>query len=253
MFHEIQIVAVLAYFKSCCIFAFIVRFCAILRSNDLQRFSDNGQNGTPFSLAVTNLKEKNYLYAANGSDGTISGFKINPITGNLQFVPGSPFATTGQPANYSLVVSPDNRFLFVASDAAALLHVFRISRGTGRLREVPGGPFKVDTSFSGLKVSTNGMFLLAGGNPNGGIAGSLSPIAGSSFLLPDFTAGIAITPKGNLLYTALFISGAVDGQSIDTDGTLTPVPGTPFITGEHAITGLMESVVTFPAPACSQH
>ncbi len=101
---------------------------------------DNGQNGTPFSLAVTTLKEKNYLYAANGADGTISGFKISPITGNLQLVPGSPFATNGQPANYSLAVTPDNRFLFVASDGAALIHVFRISRGTGRLHEIPRWP-----------------------------------------------------------------------------------------------------------------
>jgi hypothetical protein len=44
---------------------------------------DNGQNGTPFSLAVTTLKEKNYLYAANGADGTISGFRINPTTGKM--------------------------------------------------------------------------------------------------------------------------------------------------------------------------
>src|ERR1051325_6766676 len=63
---------------------------------------DNGQNGTPFSLAVTTLKEKNYLYAANGADGTISGFRINPATGDLQLVPGSPFATNNQPDNYSL-------------------------------------------------------------------------------------------------------------------------------------------------------
>src|SRR6266436_5653731 len=34
---------------------------------------NNGQNATPFSLAVTSLKEKNYLYAVNGGDGTISG------------------------------------------------------------------------------------------------------------------------------------------------------------------------------------
>ena len=129
---------------------------------------DNGQNGTPFSLAVTTLKEKNYLYAANGVDGTISGFRINPTTGNLQLVPGSPSATNGQAANYSLAVAPDNRFLFVASDETALIHVFRISRGTGKLREVSGGPFKVNASFSGLKVSTNGKFLLASGNQNGG-------------------------------------------------------------------------------------
>jgi hypothetical protein len=82
--------------------------------------------------------------------------------------------------------------------------------------------------------------------------GALSPVAGSPFFLPDFTAGIVVTPKGDFLYTALFIRGAVGAQRVGDDGTLTPVPRTPFITGEHAIDGLMESVVTFPAPACHQ-
>jgi 6-phosphogluconolactonase len=312
---------------------------------------DNGQNGTPFSVAVTTLKEKNYLYAANGADGTISGFRINPTTGNLQLVPGSLFATNDQSGNYSLAISPDNRFLFVASDATALIHVFRISRGTGNLREVPGGPFQVDVPFSGLKVSTNGKFLLVGGGNRGvtvfqiansgaihevpgspvassapvnvvenncagnlvfaggfgfidvfslGANGSLTPvpgspfsdgeahfdmvlspvnqflftsggfpqtdsvftvsgngalsqIAGSPFALPDFTGGLATTPDGNFLYTALFISGSVDGERVGADGTLTPVPGTPFSTGQNSIAGLVESVVTFPAPSCSRH
>lgn len=77
---------------------------------------DNGQNGTPFAIAVTTFREKNYLYAANGATGTISGFRINPATGNLQLVPGSPFATNGQSADYSLAISKDNRFLFVADE-----------------------------------------------------------------------------------------------------------------------------------------
>jgi 6-phosphogluconolactonase (cycloisomerase 2 family) len=82
--------------------------------------------------------------------------------------------------------------------------------------------------------------------------GSLSQIAGSPFPLPDFTGGLAITPHGTFLYTALFISGSVDGESIGTDGKLTPVPGTPFNTGENSIAGLVESVITFPAPSCSR-
>jgi 6-phosphogluconolactonase (cycloisomerase 2 family) len=82
--------------------------------------------------------------------------------------------------------------------------------------------------------------------------GSLSPVAGSPFLLSDFTAGLATTSSGGFLYTALFISNSVDGERVASDGALTPVPGTPFITGEHAISGLMESVVAFPAPSCSR-
>jgi 6-phosphogluconolactonase len=83
--------------------------------------------------------------------------------------------------------------------------------------------------------------------------GALSQIAGSPFALPDFTGGLATTPDGNFLYTALFISGSVDGERVGADGTLTPVPGTPFSTGQNSIAGLVENVVTFPAPSCSRH
>jgi 6-phosphogluconolactonase (cycloisomerase 2 family) len=315
----------------------------------------DGQNGFWQTLAVTTFPGKNYLYAANGEDGTISAFRIDPATGNLSHTPGSPFVTNNQPANYSLTISPDNRFLFVASDGSPLIHVFAISPKTGSLREVPGGPFNLNSSFIGLKVSANGQFLFAsivnkqavavfqisqsgslsvvpaspftasgfvgaittncadnfvfaatGGVdvyslgadgslipvpgspfPNGSdsrsidlvlspsnqflfvsesdlldgsdvsafevsVHGRLSPVKGSPFPVRDVNSGIAITSKGDFLYTILFISNEVDGRRVGADGTLTPVPGTPFATGEHSVTGLAESVVTFPAPSCSQ-
>jgi 6-phosphogluconolactonase len=316
----------------------------------------DGQNGFWQTLAVTTFPGKNYLYAANGKDGTISAFRIDPATGNLSHTPGSPFVTNNQPENYSLTISPDNRFLFVASGGSPLIHVFAISPNTGSLREVPGGPFDLNSSFIGLKVSANGQFLFAGvfneqevaafqisqsgslsavpgspfaasgfvsalttncaGNfvfaasdgvdvyslsangsltpvpgspfPNGSnnrssdlvlspsnqflfvsensllngsgavsgfevsVHGRLSLVKGSPFPVTDVNSGIAITSKGDFLYTLLFISNAVDGRRVGADGTLTPVSGTPFATGEHSVTGLVESVVTFPAPSCSQ-
>jgi 6-phosphogluconolactonase len=316
----------------------------------------NGQNGFDQALAITTFPGKNYLYAANGGDGTISAFRIDPATGNLSHAPGSPFATNNQSANYSLAITPDNRFLFVASDGSPLIHVFAISPQTGGLREVSGGPFNLNSSFIGLKVSANGQFLFAGvinmqavavfqisqsgslsavpaspfaasgfvgaittncaGNfvfaatsgvdvyslgangsltpvpgspfPNGSNNGSfdlvlspsnqflfvsesslfngsaavsafkvsahgrLSLVKGSPFPVTDVNSGIAITSKGDFLYTVLFIASEVDGRRVETDGTLTPVPGTPFATGGHSVAGLVESVVTFPAPSCSQ-
>jgi len=318
----------------------------------------NGQNGFDQALTVTTFPDKNYLYAANGEDGTISAFRIDPATGNLSHAPGSPFVTDNQSANYALAISPDNRFLFVASDGSPLIHVFAIPPETGSLREVPGGPFNLNSSFIALKVSANGQFLFAavtnrrgvavfqisqGGDlsavpgspfaasggggvsslttncagnfvfagtdgvdvyslgadgsltpvpgspfPNGSSNGSfdlvlspsnqflfvsesslfsgsaavsafevsahgrLSLVKGSPFPVTDVNAGIAITSKGDFLYTVLFIASEVDGRRVGADGTLTPVPGTPFATGGHSVAGLVESVATFPAPVCTQ-
>lgn len=197
----------------------------------------NGQNGAPFSLAVTTFNENNYLYAANGADGTISGFRINPATGNLQDVPGPPSATNGQPANYSLTISPDNRFLFVASDEAALIHVFRISPVTGALREVRGGPFKINTPSFGLKVSRNGGFLLVGGDPNGGVrvfqisdSGALSEVPRSPFPSSAAVGGLENDCAGDLVFASS--SRFIDIYSLGADGSLTPIPGSPFSDGQ---------------------
>jgi 6-phosphogluconolactonase len=38
-----------------------------------------------------------YLYVANGSAGTVTGFKLNGATGGLTPMAGSPFAVGGSP------------------------------------------------------------------------------------------------------------------------------------------------------------
>ena len=63
---------------------------------------------------------------------------------------------------------------------------------------------------------------------------------------------------GKPVTSCLVLAGEADGREVTTveglatDGKLTPVPGTPFNTGENSIAGLVEGVITFPAPSCSR-
>src|SRR5215471_13622368 len=69
-----------------------------------------------------------FLYAANNGSSTISAFGINPKTGTLTPVPGSPFAVTpaNPPSTMSLIASPNGHFLFQVDESSTLIRTFNI-------------------------------------------------------------------------------------------------------------------------------
>jgi Lactonase, 7-bladed beta-propeller len=73
-----------------------------------------GGNGSGLGLTKDNLAIApvgNFLYVPNGNSGTITVFSINPQTGALSQVPGSPFSIDAPFSTITLAVTADNRFL----------------------------------------------------------------------------------------------------------------------------------------------
>jgi 6-phosphogluconolactonase len=192
-----------------------------------------------------------FLYAANAGSGDVSGFSINPVTGFLTPVPGSPFPATGfSEVGYSLAVSPNDRFLFCANSDTGSISAFSIT-AKGSLVPVPGSPFLSNTSVDGLKVSPNGKFLasaLKNAGPNGSVGmwaigsnGGLTSVTGSPFAGADpvlggaVIASIDINSESNLLFASLAMFGAgptiVNVFSIGSSGALSPIAGSPFVLG----------------------
>src|SRR5215468_3297313 len=54
-----------------------------------------GFGGLFASNGITTAIVKNFLYAANGGSDNVSAFSVDPATGVLTAVPGSPFPTGG--------------------------------------------------------------------------------------------------------------------------------------------------------------
>jgi len=86
-----------------------------------------------------------FLYAGyrfGGQNGAVAAFSIDPSSGALTAVPGSPFSLRGAP--YSVAIDASGRFLFVSGPQATAAHcldVLSIDPGTGALALVPGSPF----------------------------------------------------------------------------------------------------------------
>ena len=133
----------------------------------------------------------NRLYVTNESlsSNSVSGFDINPVTGSLSLVPGSPFATGGTAtgSGISLDCTPNGNFLIAANGGSNNITVFSI-----------------------------------------GANGALTPVAGSPFAAGGFTPdGIKVVPNGQFLSVALVDSDTIAMFSIAANGALTPAPGSP--------------------------
>jgi len=183
---------------------------------------------------------RSFLYAANNQDGTISAFRISPATGQLVLVAGSPFpaGTPGNSTNFSLAAAPLARFLFSTDESSTKVHAFAIDRATGALAEVPGSPFDVGAFSEGLKVSSNGRFLVVGLKSIDAVGvfaisrqGALSPVLGSPFPATGPATAVDVNCGSNRVFVSSAGLSTIDAYRMAVNGTLTMVPGSPFPSG----------------------
>jgi 6-phosphogluconolactonase len=165
--------------------------------------------------------------ANNGSEqhvgGSISGFRINPATGTLTPLPGSPFPAGDGPS--AIGSDPRGHFVFVAEDQSApgargsncsLFHSTILSEaldsGSGRLTQtgrktLDGSCARavvVDPSSKHLYIAM-APFSGSSGEIQGfliGTNGTLTELPGSPYLITGTPTGLAMHPNGNFIYAA---------------------------------------------------
>jgi 6-phosphogluconolactonase (cycloisomerase 2 family) len=184
------------------------------------------------------------LYVTNIDSGTVTVFAIG-ADGRLTRV-GEP-VTTGADSPRAVAVSPDGRLVFVShgvpDEGRDDVVVTYAARKDGTLTPV-GAPAPVGSGGNGLTVSPDGRFLYVvstGGDQVFGFGigrdGGLTPVPRSPFRTADFPEGIATTPDGRHLFVTSPGSErpddarAVSAFTIQPDGALRAVPGSPFQAG----------------------
>ncbi len=162
--------------------------------------------GTVASAAVTNVAVScraatgKYIYVSNAGSNDVSVFAINPSTGALAQIQGSPFPVAA-PTTRIIAVDPTDRFLYAFGSPT-----------------FPSGP----TTIAGYALNDT--------------TGALSAIAGMAVVnLPSAVASpVTFHPNGRLLYVPVgnLPPGAENGlyaYTIDqTTGALAAVPGSPY-------------------------
>jgi len=157
----------------------------------------SGQGGGALGLAVDASDQ--FLYVTNPSatnpppnqatTGNISGFNIDPTSGALTPMIGSPFTSTvGGAGPTSITVDPTGRLVYAVTPGSSLsVWCFQITYPNGQLVLVPNSPFSVAAGGLFAVFDPSGRFFYIGSaigieaytyDPSTGV---LTPILGSPF------------------------------------------------------------------------
>jgi 6-phosphogluconolactonase (cycloisomerase 2 family) len=180
-----------------------------------------------------------FLFAANQGSSNVTAYVVDPGTGSLGTVGGSPFLISPASHPSSLAVSPKGDFLFVANGTEGTVAVFSIS-STGVLAQV-GVPVSLGAGATpnAVAVEHSGRFLYVADSAHNVVlgfsiqsGGALAAINGSPFAAGAAPSGLSIDPQGALLFAANSGSNSVSAYAIDSNsGALGAVTGSPFATG----------------------
>jgi hypothetical protein len=209
------------------------------------------------------VAQEQFLYAGFGSAGALYAWSIDPTTGGLTAISGSPY-TAPFLSDYGLgvgqanmITNPAGTLLFISDTLQNEIYVYTIGSG-GVLTLVTGSPFAVP--FGPMNLATDGLgkYLYAiDGNFNthtgaaiaayvigsGTSLGTLTPVVGSPFIGANYSMWqVNGEPTGQYLIgtsgNSVVKSGVDDdhlyvfsiSQSGTNAGAIAPVTGSPFVT-----------------------
>jgi 6-phosphogluconolactonase len=177
-----------------------------------------------------------YVYAANAGENDISLFTVQP--GGQLIETGSRTPTGTSPT--LAVVDSAGAYLYVGNSGS--ISVFSISSSDGSLTQV-GNPFQIGIAPLNMKLSPSGNFLyVTGASSQAGTPGYIEVLAIDTAVTPPASPlsvvaltqpgaspyGLVISPNGNYLYTANFGDNTISEFTIQSNGLLTPITGSPI-------------------------
>jgi len=192
--------------------------------------------GADFTHRVVIAQKRNLLFASNDGSGSIAAFTINPATGSLTPVPGSPFVIPGWGAfsGISLAISLDGRFLYASGKNVTSLSI----ADSGALSEI-GARWGFVERVAGIAVDPNNarLFLSMA-------SGAVVLRTGSAGLTADppdiLSVGSTVTDLGlsaNGKRFWLTTNAGVQSYGYDSNG-FSSVPGSPFFPGVSSLGGV---------------
>ena len=179
----------------------------------------------------------NYVYVANASSDTVSGFSIK-IDGTLTGLAGSPFAAGASPR--SMAMTSAGEFVYVTNSN----QIWAYTVSAGVLNNMAGAPFAFRSAAPPMP---HDIALDPGGrhaytaNENtsdvavfsiNGTTGALTEIADSPFPAGSGAYEVEIDPAGKFVYVANIYSENISVFSREAaTGALAEIAGSPFATG----------------------
>lgn len=177
------------------------------------------------------------LFASNTGSGDVSVFTIDPTTGALTAVAGSPFQVGTVSGVISLAPTPDGKFLMATNSNGRTVSVFSVA-SNGVL--TPASQSPTANMPDAAKVSPDGKFLAVSELLNNSVEifsiaadGSLTSVGITPGAPGIFMADVDINCGNNMLYASAYngTGTIVNAYDLNSGGTLSAMSGSPFIGG----------------------
>ncbi len=183
----------------------------------------------------------NVMYVGTQSGAGIFAYTIDPATGALSPIAGSPFSTGV--ASAAVSVAPSGKFAYVTnfppgSCTVTTVSGYQIDPETAALSPVSGSPFPAGSGA--VWLTTDGRFMyvanwcsnaVSGFSVNSS-SGSLTTIPGSPFPTGNGPQAVALDPSGHFAYVTNTASDSISAYTINAiTGALSSIFGSPFPTG----------------------
>lgn len=175
-----------------------------------------------------------HLYLASAGDNEVAGFSINPTSGVLTALTGSPYAA-GAGAGAIPAFSPDGNYLYVMNQTANTVSAYSISATSGALTALPNPP-ATGSQPDWIAFTPNGKYAYVANKGEDTISaysvssGVLTALSTPKFNTDEHPQDLTIDASGTHLYAPVAngsTAGAVEVYTINADGTLTEVGSTP--------------------------
>ena len=204
------------------------------------------------ALAPVYASAQSFVYVANANSNNVSAYSVNPATGVLTAIPGSPFTSGSTPI--SVAVDPTGKFAYVANNGSGNISAYTINPASGVLTAIPGSPFAAGLFPLSVTVDPTGKFAYATISLPSSVSaytidpatGALIAVPGSPFAAGAFPFSVTVDPTGKFTYVANELSNNISAYTIDpATGALTAVPGSPFAAGALPISVTVDPTAKF--------
>ena len=169
---------------------------------------------------------KTYIYVVSRGTEQIYGYAINPTSGVLTAVPGSPFATGSNPESFTFDAS--GAYVYVDNVIDDTVSGYALNAANGSLTALPGSPYALTTGSQPAQMTRAGNFLYVVYQASNTVEvlpintgdGSLTVgVAGSPFATDTGPFTVATDPAGTVLFTGNAGSGGGSISSFQIDSS----------------------------------
>ena len=241
------------------VYGFSIQSGGVLTPISGSPFADAGtpsSAGFPMPANLMAVDQTNRFLYVSTSAG-ISAYTMDPSTGGLTAISGSPFGSKVS-SPWTLAVTPNNSFLYqLQSTNTGVMYGYSIDSSSGALTEISGSPFSVGncgSSMTGIPGPAN-MTIASAGKflyDNCGIY-SLDASTGAVAQVSTFGAGDwpVIDPTGDFLWAITDQQncfqcdvGVTTYQVDPTSGNLTAVPNSCIVLTNTQVNDLDSLAIT---------